>query len=97
MSRPLIRRSSRIMTDHDYTPIACSLYDQLEILSMRKTEITLLPNMLHIEPPYLITNLYPRDGVEYMLINDRAEIRLDSIDSIDGSVILLHTGLQEEE
>lgn len=75
--------------DHHYTPIDCGLYDLLEILSMRKTPVALVPSELEIDPPYYITALQARDGVEYMTINGAVEMRLDRIDSIDEDVIIL--------
>jgi transcriptional antiterminator Rof (Rho-off) len=77
------------MKDPDYTPIDCGLYDLLEILSMRKTPVALVPNDLEIDPPYYITTLQTRDSIEYMTINGKVEMRLDRIDSIDEDVIIL--------
>ena len=75
------------MKDKKYNPINCNLYDELEILAMRKqrTSIVYMDNETKVElQDALIKNLYSREKIEYMVLENGVEIRLDQLIQVDG-------------
>jgi len=77
------------MKDKKYNPINCNLYDELEILAMRKqrTSILFIDNETQVElEDALIKNLYSREKIEYMVLESGVEIRLDQLIEVDGKV-----------
>ena len=76
----------------EYTPISCSFYDRLEEAATIKKEVELqfALNGQRQKISTVIKNLLIRDKVEYMLLADGKEIRLDSIRSLDGVELQNH-------
>lgn len=73
----------------DYKPISCSFYDRLEEAATLNREIDLVyqgPNQLE-RVRSRIETLKIMDKVEYMVLADGTEIRLDSIYSVDGILL----------
>jgi Rho-binding antiterminator len=71
----------------DYKPVNCDFYDELEALATLKKDSEIVfradneaKSVIHGR----IANLYIRDRVEYMKLNNGLEIRLDRIIEIDG-------------
>lgn len=74
--------------EQDYTPIHCDFYDELESISTlrRKVVVVWLHNDGRKEEVVArISNLYVRKKVEYMLLDNGIEIRLDMLVSVDGN------------
>ncbi len=67
-----------------YTPINCSLYDELELLAMRKQPVVL--EQTHGETLKLVIKTFvTRKGEgEFLLGTAEEEIRLDQIAKVDG-------------
>ncbi len=81
------------MKDKKYTPINCDLYDELEILAMRrqKTEIVYsVDGEETVLQDALIKNVYSREKVEYLKLESGEEIRLDSLQKVDGKLFKGH-------
>jgi len=58
--------------------LACGLYDQLEVLSMRKTTIEISyinENGEEILDKGLITDINAKNGVEYIIFNENKQIK----------------------
>lgn len=71
----------------EYKPIACGLYDELELRALRKSKIILSykndnKNILTIE--CVIADLFSTDKIEYMKTDKGMLIRLDDIIELDG-------------
>ncbi|MDX2001994.1 MAG: Rho-binding antiterminator [Chitinophagales bacterium] len=70
----------------EYKPINCSYYDRLEDWATRKYPLTITfgeeQSTLGI-----IADLYVRDHVEYLKLEDGTEIRLDEILTINDEVM----------
>ena len=70
----------------EYKPINCSFYDRLELWAMHKDPVVVFYNdedniqML----TGVIHDIYSRQKVEYLLMDDQTELRLDSIISVNG-------------
>ncbi len=68
----------------DYTPINCSLYDELELFAMRKTPVDIIlksGETIHD----IISTLETRKGEgEFLILNSSKAIRLDQLASVDG-------------
>lgn len=70
----------------DYTPIACSLHDELQLRAMRRRTSAIEwrdaagdTRLVHA----IIADVFARDGVEYLKTADGAEIRLDHLVRVD--------------
>lgn len=67
----------------DYTPINCSLYDELELLAIRKNPIDIIlksGETIHD----IISTLETRKGEgEFLILNSGKEIRLDQLAIVD--------------
>ena len=77
-----------------YTPIACHLYDELEIAAMRRQDVVL---DLQTESGRetltdKIVDLWARDGVEYMKLASGKVFRLDHIFSMNGRELVDEAG-----
>ena len=71
----------------DYKPVNCDFYDELEALSTlkKKSDIIFIgDNGGKSVIQGRISDLYTRDHVEYMKLDNGLEIRLDQIVEIDG-------------
>lgn len=82
------------MNKSTYTPIACHLYDELEIAAMRKRAVELVVMTEETESTLtaVIVDLWARDGVEYMKLGDGTIYRLDQIRSFDGTSLVTEDG-----
>lgn len=72
--------------DKEYKPIACGLYDELELRSLRKSKVTLvfrnnLNELKNID--CVIADLFSKDKVEYLQTDAGKIIRLDDIIELD--------------
>jgi Rho-binding antiterminator len=71
----------------DYIPINCDFYDELEALATLKkpAEIVFITeNGGKLTVKAVITDLFIRDKVEFMSLDNGLEIRLDKLLSVDG-------------
>ena len=70
----------------EYKPIACGLYDELEIRALRKQKITLkfLNDKNETEIiECVIADLFSKDKTEFLKTTDERIIRLDDIVELD--------------
>lgn len=70
-----------------YTPINCSFYDYFEAFAVKKQIVTLVyfnesGDTQTVESR--IKDLYSRDKVEYVLLENGLEIRLDYVKELEG-------------
>ncbi|WP_337872817.1 hypothetical protein [Ignavibacterium sp.] len=73
----------------DYKPIACGLYDELELRALRKqkTKITFKNDSDHVQTiDCIISDLFTKDKAEYLKTSDGLIIRLDDILEVDGII-----------
>lgn len=70
----------------DYRPIPCHLYDELEILAMRKKLIDIeYREGDRVQTAHtFLKDLYTRSSVEYARLGSGEEIRLDALLRVDG-------------
>lgn len=73
----------------DYKPIACGLYDELELRALRKSWISLVYNdknngLKTIE--CIIVDLFSKDEVEYLKTDMGIVIRLDDLVEVDNVI-----------
>lgn len=71
----------------EYKPIACGLYDELELRALRKSKVELSYNdsknyVQTIEGT--IADIFSKDNVEYLKTDRGLLIRLDDIIELDG-------------
>lgn len=71
----------------EYKPIACGLYDELELRALRKNKILLSykdenNNINSLE--CVIADLFSKDKIEYLKTDNGLIIRLDDIIELDG-------------
>ncbi len=75
------------MTD-DYQPPSCDFHDVLEDHAVRKVRTELrwrdAESGERRETITLITDVFTRDGAEYLTTGDGDEIRLDRLEAVDG-------------
>ena len=73
-----------------YVPINCSYYDELEAFATLRQSVTIVyENFTTKETETIktrILNFYIRDKVEFMVLENGADIRLDALISVDGKV-----------
>ena len=72
-----------------YTPISCSLYDELELLAMRKQPVELELHSGETLKLVIKTFKARKDEGEFLLGVAGEEIRLDQIAKVDGKVFSL--------
>lgn len=69
----------------DYRPIDCSLHDRMEAAAVLRTPVRLTwradKGMQNGQGR--ITDILVRDGAEYLVLEDGAEIRLDRIETFE--------------
>ncbi|MEZ4775044.1 MAG: hypothetical protein R3D00_17805 [Bacteroidia bacterium] len=73
-----------------YIPVSCALYDQLELLAMRKTRIQLGYESEHMLSftEGVIQDLYTdEDHVEFLKFTDGQVIRLDKLKVLNGEPV----------
>ena len=63
-----------------YKPIACSLYDYYELLIREKQQVIIKTDSREIEA--LIINIYTKEHVEYIDLDNATTLRLDTIKKI---------------
>ena len=70
-----------------YTPIACSLHDELQLRVMRGREVGVLwtdeRGRKH-ERTGRLRDVFSRDGAEFLSFDDGLEVRLDRLVQVDG-------------
>ncbi|MEL6649326.1 MAG: Rho-binding antiterminator [Bacteroidota bacterium] len=71
-----------------YTPIACSLYDMLEIAAMRRQYVDLEYEDIEADGEVkavraFIEDLWAKDGEEFMKLTNGTVIRLDRLTKVD--------------
>lgn len=72
--------------DKQYKPIACGLYDELELRALRKQKVNLLfinDKNENESIDCVISDLFSKDKIEYLKTNDGRIIRLDNIIEMD--------------
>ncbi|UYZ58534.1 hypothetical protein [Hymenobacter latericus] len=71
----------------EYRPISCSFYDELEARATTGQRCTLTYRTEPDTPPStyegVIKELYIRDKVEYLRLDDGFEVRLDNLVAVD--------------
>ena len=75
------------MKEHSqYRPIDCRFYDKLELWAMHKDPVVVFyyDNEVMQMNTGTIKDIYSRQKVEYLLMEDDTEIRLDEIISVNG-------------
>jgi len=73
----------------EYKPIACGLYDELELRALRKQKVTLtfLNDNSETETiECIIADLFSKDKTEYLKTSDGKLIRLDNIVEMDNII-----------
>ena len=72
-----------------YQPINCNFYDILEATAVkRKTvSIVIIEDNIQKTIESKIIDLYAKDSIEYMIMENDKTIRLDQIVSVDGVVL----------
>jgi Rho-binding antiterminator len=72
-----------------YQPINCNFYDILEATAVkRKTvPIIILEDNIQKTIETKIIDLYAKDSIEYMVMENDKTIRLDQIVSVDGVIL----------
>jgi Rho-binding antiterminator len=71
----------------DYKPIACGLYDELELRALRKqkSKITFKSHINNTQTiDCIISDLFIKDKAEYLKTSDGLIFRLDDILEVDG-------------
>jgi transcriptional antiterminator Rof (Rho-off) len=85
----------------DYVPIDCNFYDELVLLSMRRTRITFIPNKYNVpEDDYIVDLVTEASKEEFMIMKSGIRIRLDEISAASDNLIFLNAGesfFDEEE
>lgn len=66
-------------SNKEYKPISCSIYDELILCISRKQRITISTEKEEITT--LAKDIYTREKIEYLLLEDGSELRLDEIKS----------------
>jgi len=78
-----------------YRPIACGLHDELQLRAMRRIAVTLRyrgdaggdapeGESSVRQRAGRVVDVRTRDGAEYLVLDDGAEIRLDRLVEVDG-------------
>ena len=72
-----------------YQPINCNFYDILEATAVkRKTvPIVIIEDKIQKKIESKIIDLYAKDSIEYMVMENDKTIRLDQIVSVDGVIL----------
>ncbi len=75
--------------EKEYKPIACGLYDELELRALRKKTIKLTFQNDQNDNEIIeciIADLFSKDKIEFLKTNDGKIIRLDDVLEIDGII-----------
>ena len=75
----------------DYIPIDCNFYDELVLLSMRKTRVIFVPNTYDVPAEdYIIDLVTEATKEEFMVLKSGIRIRLDEITAASDNIIFLN-------
>ena len=75
----------------DYIPIDCNFYDELVLLSMRKTRVVFVPNKYEVpKDDYIIDFITQSSKEEFMVLQSGIRIRLDEVTSASDNIIFLN-------
>lgn len=71
-----------------YIPINCDFYDELEAAATigKAVRIVYLENGARVETRGVVKDLFTRESVEYMTLDNGITIRLDKLAEIDGKI-----------
>lgn len=72
--------------DKKYVPIACGLYDELEVRALKKQNVWLTYRISESQENKIncvITDLFSKNKIEYLKTDSGIIIRLDDILSVD--------------
>ena len=75
--------------EKEYKPIACGLYDELELRALRKKMVKLNfqnDKNEHEQIECTIVDLFSKDKIEFLKTNDGKIIRLDNVLELDGII-----------
>lgn len=75
--------------DKQYKPIACGLYDELELRALRKQKVNMVITNEQNENENLscvIADLFSKEKAEYLKTDDGRIIRLDDIIEMDNII-----------
>ncbi|MBE0550942.1 MAG: hypothetical protein IH619_00995 [Ignavibacterium sp.] len=75
--------------EKEYKPIACGLYDELELRALRKQVVRLTFQNDKNENELIeciISDLFSKDKIEFLKTNDGKIIRLDDVLELDGII-----------
>jgi hypothetical protein len=67
--------------------LACGLYDQLEVFSMRKTKVEITYINFdgdELKDEGIITDIIAKDGMEIVVFNSEKQIKTQDIISVNG-------------
>ncbi len=80
------------MIEEPYTPISCSFYDRLEEAATLSKNVLIeyLANNKTEVRKSIITTIRLKDKIEWLVLEDGSEIRLDRILSLDGVELKTH-------
>ncbi len=73
----------------EYKPIACGLYDELELRAIRKQRVKLIfqnDKKGNEVIECIISDLFSKDKIEFLKTSDGKIIRLDDILELDGII-----------
>ena len=76
-------------TNKTYKPIACGLYDELELRALRKqkVKITFINEKSENQSiECIITDLFSKDRIEFLKTSDDKIIRLDDVLELDNII-----------
>jgi transcriptional antiterminator Rof (Rho-off) len=67
-----------------YVPISCTLYDELELLAMRKSAVSIeIKNGEKLADTFITFESRKKEG-EFALLKSGREIRLDELKAVNG-------------
>ncbi len=84
------------MASSPYTPIACHVYDMLEVAAMKRRPVSLQIQSSEgpvVEIQDFIEDIWAKQGEEFLRLQNGQVIRLDQILALDGALL----GEQGEE
>ena len=72
-----------------YQPLDCNFYDVLDATSIKRKTVPIIIIEDNIQKTIetKIIDLYAKDSIEYMVMEDNKTIRLDQIVSVDGILL----------
>lgn len=75
----------------EYIPIDCNFYDELVLLSMKKTRVVFVPNKFEVpEDDYIMDLVTEPSKEEFMVMKSGIRIRLDEITGASDSILFLN-------